>query len=101
MEDPKSIQKRFEAAVKVIRSLPEDGNTVILNIKYECEVNFMVLFKNNNSNSLIILSLFHTGSYDLSDDMLVMLYSYYKQATVGPCNTLKPNSWDPIGKAKW
>ncbi|XP_039532186.1 acyl-CoA-binding domain-containing protein 5-B isoform X1 [Pimephales promelas] len=64
-EDPKSIQRRFEAAVKVIRNLPEDG------------------------------------SYDLSDDMLVMLYSYYKQATAGPCNTLKPNSWDPIGKAKW
>ncbi|XP_051769783.1 acyl-CoA-binding domain-containing protein 5-B [Ctenopharyngodon idella] len=64
MEDPKSIQ-RFEAAVKVIRSLPEDG------------------------------------CYDLSDDMLVTLYSYYKQATAGPCNTLKPNSWDPIGKAKW
>lgn len=72
-------------------------------LKYECQVlNVMVLFKNNNStNSLIILSLFHTGSYDLSDDMLVMLYSYYKQATVGPCNTIKPNSWDPIGKAKW
>ncbi|XP_016392840.1 acyl-CoA-binding domain-containing protein 5-B [Sinocyclocheilus rhinocerous] len=65
MEDPKSIQRRFEAAVKVIRSLPEDG------------------------------------SYDLSDDMLVMFYSYYKQATAGPCNTPKPNSWDPIGKAKW
>ncbi|XP_073765781.1 acyl-CoA-binding domain-containing protein 5-B isoform X2 [Danio rerio] len=65
MEDSKSAQKRFEAAVKVIRSLPEDG------------------------------------SYDLSDDMLVLFYSYYKQATEGPCNTLKPNSWDPIGKAKW
>ncbi|XP_073705570.1 acyl-CoA-binding domain-containing protein 5-B [Garra rufa] len=65
MEDPKSIQRRFEAAVKVIRSLPEDG------------------------------------SYDLSDDMLVMFYSYYKQATIGPCNTPKPNSWDPLGKAKW
>ncbi|XP_051990559.1 acyl-CoA-binding domain-containing protein 5-B-like [Xyrauchen texanus] len=65
MDDPKSIQRRFEAAVKVIRSLPEDG------------------------------------SYDISDDMLVLFYSYYKQATAGPCNTLKPNSWDPIGKAKW
>ncbi|XP_026063086.1 acyl-CoA-binding domain-containing protein 5-B [Carassius auratus] len=65
MEEPKSIQRRFEAAVKVIRSLPEDG------------------------------------SYVLSDDMLVMFYSYYKQATAGPCNTPKPNSWDPIGKAKW
>uniref|UniRef100_A0A673LG18 ACB domain-containing protein n=1 Tax=Sinocyclocheilus rhinocerous TaxID=307959 RepID=A0A673LG18_9TELE len=30
--------------------------------------------------------------------MLVMFYSYYKQATTGPCNTPKPNSWDPIGK---
>ncbi|XP_058655186.1 acyl-CoA-binding domain-containing protein 5-B isoform X2 [Onychostoma macrolepis] len=65
MEDPKSIQRRFEAAVKVIRNLPEDG------------------------------------SYDLSDDMLVIFYSYYKQATAGPCNTPKPNFWDPIGKAKW
>ncbi|XP_051553228.1 acyl-CoA-binding domain-containing protein 5-B-like [Myxocyprinus asiaticus] len=66
MGDPKSIQRRFEAAVKVIRSLPEDGN-----------------------------------SSSITDDMLVLFYSYYKQATAGPCNTLKPNSWDPVGKAKW
>ncbi|KAI7809192.1 acyl-CoA-binding domain-containing protein 5-B [Triplophysa rosa] len=62
MEDPKSVQRRFEAAVKVMRSLPEDG------------------------------------AYELSDDMLAIFYSYYKQATVGPCNTLKPNSWDPIDR---
>ncbi|TRY97558.1 hypothetical protein DNTS_002594 [Danionella cerebrum] len=66
--DPKSIQRRFEAAVEVIRTLPEDG---------------------------------YTCSYDLSDEMLVMFYSYFKQATEGPCYTLKPNSWDPIGNAKW
>ncbi|XP_055058936.2 acyl-CoA-binding domain-containing protein 5-B isoform X2 [Misgurnus anguillicaudatus] len=65
MDDPKSVQRRFEAAVKVIRSLPGDG------------------------------------AYELSDDMILMLYSYYKQATAGPCNTIKPNSWDSINKAKW
>ncbi|XP_056598272.1 acyl-CoA-binding domain-containing protein 5-B isoform X3 [Triplophysa dalaica] len=65
MDDPKSVQRMFEAAVKVMRSLPEDG------------------------------------AYELSDDMLAIFYCYYKQATVGPCNTLKPNSWDPIGKDKW
>ncbi|XP_065124621.1 acyl-CoA-binding domain-containing protein 5-B isoform X2 [Paramisgurnus dabryanus] len=65
MDNPKSVQRRFEAAVKVIRSLPGDG------------------------------------AYELSDDMLLMFYGYYKQATSGPCNTIKPNSWNSINKAKW
>ncbi len=42
MEDPESIQRRFEAAVKVIRDLPEDGNTSLLSIKHQCQVlNYM------------------------------------------------------------
>ncbi len=99
MEDPKSTQRRFEAAVKVIRNVPEDGNTSLLSIKHQCQVlSYMALKKNL---ILIFLSSFHTGSYDLSDDMLVIFYSYYKQATAGPCNTPKPNAWDPIGKVKW
>ncbi|XP_066536344.1 acyl-CoA-binding domain-containing protein 5-B [Hoplias malabaricus] len=66
MDNNKPVHERqFEAAVKVIRNLPEDG------------------------------------TLEPSDDLLVMLYSYYKQATVGPCNTIKPNGWDSIGKAKW
>uniref|UniRef100_A0A8C2WPU4 ACB domain-containing protein n=1 Tax=Cyclopterus lumpus TaxID=8103 RepID=A0A8C2WPU4_CYCLU len=37
-----------------------------------------------------------------SDDMLLMFYSYYKQATLGPCNIPRPNGfWDTSGKAKW
>ncbi|KAG9273665.1 acyl-CoA-binding domain-containing protein 5-B-like isoform X1 [Astyanax mexicanus] len=64
--DDKSIdERRFEAAVKVMRKLPEDG------------------------------------TFEPSDEMLALFYSYYKQATVGPCNTTKPNAWDSIGKAKW
>ncbi|KAI4879638.1 hypothetical protein NFI96_024461, partial [Prochilodus magdalenae] len=64
-EDKAILQRRFEAAVKVMRSLPEDG------------------------------------TFEPSDDMLVMFYSYYKQATVGPCHTTRPNAWDSLGKAKW
>uniref|UniRef100_A0A673LF11 ACB domain-containing protein n=1 Tax=Sinocyclocheilus rhinocerous TaxID=307959 RepID=A0A673LF11_9TELE len=55
----------------------------------------------NNLKAQTPTALEVKSSYDLSDDMLVMFYSYYKQATAGPCNTPKPNSWDPIGKAKW
>ncbi|KAJ0059164.1 hypothetical protein NL108_008611, partial [Boleophthalmus pectinirostris] len=37
-----------------------------------------------------------------SDDMMLMFYSYYKQATLGPCNVARPTGfWDTRGKAKW
>ncbi|XP_078090021.1 acyl-CoA-binding domain-containing protein 5A isoform X2 [Mustelus asterias] len=32
---------------------------------------------------------------------MLKFYSYYKQATLGPCNTPRPGFWDPIGKYKW
>uniref|UniRef100_A0A8C6T5Y7 ACB domain-containing protein n=1 Tax=Neogobius melanostomus TaxID=47308 RepID=A0A8C6T5Y7_9GOBI len=59
-EDEYSLEEKFYAAVKVIRTLPED------------------------------------------DDMMLMFYSYYKQATLGPCNMPRPTGfWDTRGKAKW
>ncbi|XP_034412213.1 acyl-CoA-binding domain-containing protein 5-like isoform X5 [Cyclopterus lumpus] len=65
-EDAHSLEAKFVAAVKVIRSLPEEG------------------------------------PFQPSDDMLLMFYSYYKQATLGPCNIPRPNGfWDTSGKAKW
>ncbi|XP_062335263.1 acyl-CoA-binding domain-containing protein 5A isoform X1 [Osmerus eperlanus] len=56
---------RFDAAVKVIQSLPPDG------------------------------------SFQPSNDMMLKFYSYYKQATIGPCKIPRPGFWDPVGKAKW
>ncbi|XP_010902024.2 acyl-CoA-binding domain-containing protein 5A isoform X2 [Esox lucius] len=56
---------RFDAAVKVIQSLPPDG------------------------------------SFQPSNDMMLKFYSYYKQATLGPCNIPRPGFWDPVGKVKW
>ncbi|KAG1672472.1 Acyl-CoA-binding domain-containing protein 5A [Nymphon striatum] len=41
------------------------------------------------------------GSYTPSNDMMLKFYSFYKQATEGPCNLPKPSYWEPIKKAKW
>ena len=38
---------------------------------------------------------------NLSNDDLLSLYSLYKQATCGDCNTSKPGMFDLKGKAKW
>mmetsp|Transcript_2883 Transcript_2883/g.4422 ORF Transcript_2883/g.4422 Transcript_2883/m.4422 type:complete len:98 (+) Transcript_2883:90-383(+) len=36
----------------------------------------------------------------LSNDTQLMIYSLFKQATVGPCNTDKPGFFDLTGRAK-
>lgn len=36
-----------------------------------------------------------------SDDDLLKLYGFYKQATIGDINTPKPGMFDRKGKAKW
>uniref|UniRef100_A0AAZ3Q069 ACB domain-containing protein n=1 Tax=Oncorhynchus tshawytscha TaxID=74940 RepID=A0AAZ3Q069_ONCTS len=42
------------------------------------------------------------GPYQPADDMMLMFYSYYKQAMLGPCNIPRPTGyWDTAGKAKW
>ncbi|XP_028290136.1 acyl-CoA-binding domain-containing protein 5A [Gouania willdenowi] len=64
-EENRLTQLRFEAAVKVIKSLPADG------------------------------------PFQPSNDMMLKFYSYYKQATLGLCNTPRPGFWDVVGKAKW
>ncbi|KAL4624628.1 acyl-CoA-binding domain-containing protein 5-like [Arapaima gigas] len=66
MTEEKSVQeRRFNAAVKVLRNLPDDG------------------------------------LFQLSDELKLRFYGYYKQATKGPCNIPKPGFWDSEGKAKW
>ena len=38
---------------------------------------------------------------NLTNDDLLTLYKYYKQATIGDCNTERPGMFDLTGKAKW
>lgn len=58
-------ETRFEAAVKVIQSLPKNG------------------------------------SFQPTNEMMLRFYSFYKQATEGPCKLSRPGFWDPIGRYKW
>ncbi len=36
-----------------------------------------------------------------TDDEMLVLYKYYKQATIGKCNTAQPGMFDFVGGAKW
>ncbi|WOL12187.1 acyl-CoA-binding domain-containing protein 4-like [Canna indica] len=50
---------------------------------------------------------FGGGSPDLSavsrfqNDVALLLYGLYQQATVGPCNVPKPRAWNPVEHSKW
>ncbi|XP_059526417.1 acyl-CoA-binding domain-containing protein 4 isoform X3 [Myotis daubentonii] len=39
--------------------------------------------------------------YRPSYEEMLRFYSYYKQATMGPCLVPRPGFWDPIGRYKW
>ncbi|KAM3923820.1 acyl-CoA-binding domain-containing protein 4 isoform 1-T2 [Leptodactylus fuscus] len=54
-----------------------------------------------NAAVSVIQSLPKNGAYRPSYEEMLCFYSYYKQATVGPCNIPRPGFWDPIGKYKW
>ncbi|KAI7741666.1 hypothetical protein M8C21_005364 [Ambrosia artemisiifolia] len=36
-----------------------------------------------------------------SNDVALLLYALYQQATVGPCNLPKPRAWSPVEHSKW
>ncbi|KAK6010159.1 acyl CoA binding protein, partial [Ostertagia ostertagi] len=49
----------------------------------------------------IVASLPVDGPVTTSTDEKLAFYSFYKQATVGPCNTPKPSFWNVVEKFKW
>uniref|UniRef100_A0A7N0U6P7 ACB domain-containing protein n=1 Tax=Kalanchoe fedtschenkoi TaxID=63787 RepID=A0A7N0U6P7_KALFE len=40
-------------------------------------------------------------SSKFSNDVALILYALYQQATIGPCNTPKPRAWNPVEQSKW
>ncbi|XP_062847202.1 acyl-CoA-binding domain-containing protein 5A isoform X2 [Trichomycterus rosablanca] len=54
-----------------------------------------------NAAVKVIKNLPSNGSFQPSNEMMLKFYSYYKQATQGPCDTPRPGFWDPVGKVKW
>lgn len=49
----------------------------------------------------MIQSLPKNGSFQPTNEMMLKFYSFYKQATEGPCKLSRPGFWDPIGRYKW
>lgn len=49
----------------------------------------------------VIRGLPKSGSYQPSNDMMLRFYSYFKQATLGPCTQKKPPFWDIVGRVKY
>ncbi|XP_052050011.1 acyl-CoA-binding domain-containing protein 4 isoform X2 [Apodemus sylvaticus] len=49
----------------------------------------------------VIQNLPKNGSFRPSYEEMLRFYSYYKQATMGPCLVPRPGFWDPIGRYKW
>lgn len=49
----------------------------------------------------VIRNLPKSGSYQPTNELMLRFYSYFKQATEGPCKQPKPGFWDLVKKAKW
>ncbi|XP_033913581.2 acyl-CoA-binding domain-containing protein 4-like isoform X3 [Acipenser ruthenus] len=49
----------------------------------------------------VVHSLPKNGVYRPSHEVMLRFYSFYKQATCGPCTAPRPGFWDPIGRYKW
>lgn len=47
------------------------------------------------------VTLISSSKLPLSNDDMLLLYGYYKQANEGKCNTIRPGMLDFKGKAKW
>ncbi|XP_043814916.1 acyl-CoA-binding domain-containing protein 4 isoform X2 [Manihot esculenta] len=43
----------------------------------------------------------NTVSSKFQNDTALLLYALHQQATVGPCNTPKPSTWNAVEQSKW
>lgn len=42
-----------------------------------------------------------SGPFQPSNELMLRFYSYFKQATQGPCTGSRPGFWDLVGRAKY
>ncbi|XP_076921908.1 acyl-CoA-binding domain-containing protein 6-like, partial [Bidens hawaiensis] len=42
-----------------------------------------------------------TSKSKFSNDVALLLYALYRQATAGPCTVPKPRGWSPVEQSKW
>jgi acyl-CoA-binding protein len=67
---------------------------------------------NNNNNSAQLKKQFDSaveaiknlpknGPFQPSNELLLKFYAYYKQSTLGSCNTSRPSMFKVVDRAKW
>lgn len=71
-----------------------------------CFINNKIYFNQyerwtNLSLFFMRFNCFITGSYQPSNELMLRFYSYYKQATLGPCKGARPAIWNVVGRAKF
>ncbi|KAK3736018.1 hypothetical protein RRG08_009087 [Elysia crispata] len=49
----------------------------------------------------VIRGLPKNGAFQPSHELMLKFYSYFKQATEGPCRSPKPGFWDVVNRKKW
>ena len=82
MTTPASLEEKFHAAVKAIQRLPNDGTSAPFFLE---DVKWFSL----------------QGTFQPSNEMKLIFYGLYKQATVGPCTEPRPSMFNYVARAKW
>ncbi|EPB74441.1 acyl CoA binding protein [Ancylostoma ceylanicum] len=72
--ESQNVDDKFLAAVEIVQNMPKDGR---------------------------LPELRSSGPVTTTTNEKLAFYSLYKQATVGPCNTLQPPFWDVVARYKW
>lgn len=78
-----SLDEKFNAAVKAIQRLPNDGERIV------------------QRRDRCLFERFFLGTFQTSNEMKLTFYGLYKQATVGPCTEPRPSMFNYIARAKW
>ena len=73
-------------------------NVTYLKIRSENYKTTMDLDKKFVAAVDVIKNLPSDGPFETSNEMKLQFYAYYKQATIGPCNTARPGFWDLVGR---
>ncbi len=82
------LESVFIEACKAIQNLPKNG------------LDFVPVTCSAIDKTLIFRIAFK-GSLQLSNELLLKFYGYYKQAVDGPCTRPKPSMFKMVEKAKW
>jgi acyl-CoA-binding protein len=77
----------------------------LLQVLLKCVIVYFICIVLSRDNiqtcNTVFLSYCFAGSYQPSHELMLRFYSYFKQATEGPCVAPRPAFWEVVKKMKW